>query len=436
MPKILSVFIIALLFTPAFAQDHNRIDLVRPDAPSLAAHGSYDIGVRTLKLIDSGRLDIANAVPNEEIPKYDRPLTVEIWYPAELPEGTEPGGEYDTATRDGITRATIHGQGVRDAAASKLEAPYPLVILSHGYPGNRYLMSHLGENLASKGYVVASIDHTDSIYDDAATFGSTLFNRPLDQQFVLDEVARLSAEEASFLAGLVDANQAGIVGYSMGGYGVMNLVGSGFTEASVHSAAAPPNAVLAQRAAGNEAYPGGDKRIKAAIAIGPWGMNAGFFDADSLTGVATPLLFMAGSNDTVSDYGTAIRGMFTGSVNADRYLLTFENAGHNAIATIPAPKEVWDTGRFLHYTDPVWDTVRANNIAQHFTTAFFDAYIKGDEEKLPYLELIEHAIDGVWAVDDAGEPTDKHTYWQGFPSGTAVGLLLEFLPATEAGPSD
>ena len=27
-------------------------------------------------------------------------------------------------------------------------------------------MSHLGENLASKGYVVVSIDHPESTYDD------------------------------------------------------------------------------------------------------------------------------------------------------------------------------------------------------------------------------------------------------------------------------
>ncbi len=51
---------------------------------------------------------------------------------------------------------------------------FPLVILSHGYPGNRYLLSHFGENLASKGYVVTSIDHTGSTYADQAAFGSTL----------------------------------------------------------------------------------------------------------------------------------------------------------------------------------------------------------------------------------------------------------------------
>ena len=56
--------------------------------------------------------------------------------------------------------------------------------MSHGYPGNRYLLSHLCENLASKGFVVVSIDHKESTYDDQQRFASTLYNRPLDQLFV------------------------------------------------------------------------------------------------------------------------------------------------------------------------------------------------------------------------------------------------------------
>jgi predicted dienelactone hydrolase len=54
------------------------------------------------------------------------------------------------------------------------------VIISHGYPGNRFLMSHIGENLASKGFVCVSIDHKDSTYDDQKAFASTLYNRPFD----------------------------------------------------------------------------------------------------------------------------------------------------------------------------------------------------------------------------------------------------------------
>ena len=79
-------------------------------------------------------------------------------------------------------------------------------------------MMHMGENLASKGFVAVSIDHKDSTYDDQKAFASTLYNRSFDQLFVLNEIDRLGKPgSGSFLAGLVDAARAGIIGYSMGG---------------------------------------------------------------------------------------------------------------------------------------------------------------------------------------------------------------------------
>lgn len=427
MKKALPVLLLLLItLSGALAQTENRIDLVRPDAPELAAPGPFEVGVRTLEFVHEDQLDVVNAVEGEEPSTYDRPLTVEVWYPAELPAGTAARGEYTVMTRDGTTQATLIGRAVRDVEADLANAPYPLVILSHGYPGNRFLLSHLGENLASKGYVVVSTDHTDSTYSDQAAFASTLLNRPLDQLFVLNEVARLSQEGGdSFLSGLVNADTTGIIGYSMGGYGVVNLLGGGFTEASIDFSYAPPNDALAQRVMGNEAYPeGADERIKAAIAIAPWGMNTGFWDAEGLAGIETPVMFMAGSVDDVAGYENGTKAIFEGAVNAERYLLTFEDANHNAAAPIPAPQEVWDNGTFGHYADAVWDTVRMNNIAQHFATAFFDSYLKGDEGMAEYLDIIENSEDGVWSVDDAGAFTEEHTYWRGFPERTAVGLSL------------
>ena len=75
-------------------------------------------------------------------------------------------------------------------------------------------MSHLGENLASKGYVTVSIDHTDSTYSDQAAFGSTLLNRPLDQRFVLDQMGDASVIGED-IAAITDAQTAGLIGYSM-----------------------------------------------------------------------------------------------------------------------------------------------------------------------------------------------------------------------------
>lgn len=417
---------------PAMAND-NRIDTIRSDAPELAQYGKLAVGVKTLRLVNPGQLDIVRAKKGEPLTTYDRALAVEVWYPARLAAGQAPEGQYRAITRDGKSEVTLRGRAVRDAQPEPTGGPYPLLIISHGYPGNRYLLSHLGENLASKGYVVASIDHTDSTYSDQGAFGSTLLNRPLDQLFVLNEMARLGASDpAGTLKGMVDADNTGLIGYSMGGYGVVNTIGGGFTAASVGFPWGTPNGALAVRQAGNPAHAASmDKRIKAAVAFAPWGWNAGFWDAAGLAGIKTPVFFVAGSVDDVSGYAPGVRNIFEASVNAPRYLLTFENANHNAGAPMPAPRETWlpvPSLKFIpaeHYIDAVWDNVRMNNISQHFATAFLGKYLKGDAAMDPYLSLVEQAKDGKWSAESDGKLKADHSYWKGFPARTAVGLRLE-----------
>ena len=407
------VLVVLAAATSAFAQS-NRIDIVTPSAPELASYGTLAIGVRTLQVTDRNRPDILNTKEGDPTARYDRTLTLEVWYPAALVAGQKPGGDYRAITRDPSITVTLHGQAVRDAAPSTTAGPLPLVIISHGYPGNRYLMSHLGENLASKGFIVASIDHRDSTYDDQKAFASTLYNRAFDQQFVLNEMERMGkASSGSFLSGRVDASRTGVVGYSMGGYGVVNLVGGGYSKTSETLTGAPPNKLLAERGAANPEYRQTiDPRVKAAIAIAPWGMVGGFWDAEGLKGISTPMLFVAGSVDDVAGYEKGTKAIYQAAINADRFLLTFVNANHNAGAPIPAPAETYatpDAGRpaaFAHYADAVWDTSRMNNILDHFATAYFDLYLKGDEGKRAYLE-----------------PS-----WKGFKRGTAVGLILEHSP--------
>lgn len=428
---ILTVVFCITAAAVSFAQD-NRVDTIRPDAPSLAPYGEYPVGVRTVRFVNPGQLDIAKAKAGEPIPVYDRTLTVEIWYPAKIGTGQTAITAYSKIfTRDGKTLVDLYGRAVRDAEPAGGGAPWPLVIISHGYPGNRYLLSHLAENLASKGYVVASIDHKDSTYNDQGAFGSTLLNRPLDILFVLNSMASLGQEDTEGLKGRIDADRTAIVGYSMGGYGVVNTLGGGFTQAIVKSPLAPPNQALARRQAGSpEMLAPVDPRIKAGIAIGPWGWNSGFWDKEGLAGIKTPVFFMAGSADATSGYSPGVRNIFELSVNADRYLLTFENASHNAAAPIPAPRESWpQPGSTVynagHYMDPVWDTTRMNNIAQHFATAFLGKHLKGDAVMDSFLALVESGKDAVWSVDAKGQPKPDHTYWKGFGARSAVGLRLE-----------
>lgn len=412
MRRMLTIASVIIAAASVGAQQ-NRIDVVTPAAPELAAYGSHDIGVRTIQVTDKNRPDIVNMKDGGPIVRYDRTLTLEVWYPATLAAGQKPGGEYRVITVDPTITATISGKAVRDAAAKP--GPYPLVIISHGYPGNRFLMSHMGENLASKGFVTVSIDHKDSTYDDRKTFASTLYNRPFDQLFVLNEIDRLSKPgSGSFLSGLVDASRTGIIGYSMGGYGVVNVIGGGYSAAAAAFSNAPPNKLLTERGAANPDYQKSrDPRIKAAIAIGPWGMQGGYWDADGLKGIRTPVMFVAGSVDDVSGYEKGTRAIFEAAVNADRYLLTFINANHNAAAPMAAPVEVLASANetaYGHYRDAVWDNTRMNNIFDHFATAYFGLYLKGEQDKQAYLDLSTNGKDGTW---------------KGFKRATAVGLMLE-----------
>jgi predicted dienelactone hydrolase len=422
------------------AAQTNRIDTVTPLAPELAAYGNLSVGVRTLRAVDRDRPDVLNTKEGGQIVRYDRLFTIEVWYPATLGPGQTDQGDYPgVLTRDPAVVVTLRGRAVRDAAPRATGGGYPLVLVSHGYPGTRYLLSHLGENLASKGYVVASIDHKESTYDDQKAFASTLYHRPLDQLFVLDEMDRLGrAKSGSFLEGLVDASRSAIVGYSMGGYGALNTIGAGFSQVTETRPAVPPNRMLAERGASNPAYAKSiDPRIKAAIAIAPWGMQEGVWDAEGLKGIRIPVLFVAGSADDVSGYEKGTRAAFLGASNADRYLLTFVGANHNAAAPIPAPVETYaarpgQTEGFLHYADPVWDTARMNNILDHFATAFLGRLLKGEGDKQAYLDLVPNGRDGVFALDRDGKPLPTHTYWKGFKRRAAAGLVLEHLSPSSA----
>lgn len=425
-----SAALVATISGSALMAD-NPIDTQLPNAPELAAYGDSTVGVRQLELVNQDQIDILSIDPAADKPAtlstYDRPLTVEMWYPAEA--GATGDTSMKAFLRDGTTEVTLTGRAVRDAAPAG--EGYPLVLISHGYPGNRFLMSHLAENLASKGYVVASIDHTDSTYRTQAAFGSTLVNRSLDQLFVLEEMAKMAGEGGDF-AGLYDADNAGLIGYSMGGYGAIITAGGGVTEASVAFPWGAPHGTLGIHLAGSDTHDAlPDARIKTAVAIGPWGMNTGFWNAEGLAGIQIPMLFIAGSQDETSLYDKGVRAIWENASDLPHALLTYVNGGHNTAAPMPAPTESYyfseEKGFDIseHYSDPVWDTVRMNNIAQHFVTAWMDNQLKSDGESAAYLNLVEDSNTAVWSMNEDGTPNEEHNYWKGFAKGTAKGLVYE-----------
>jgi predicted dienelactone hydrolase len=404
-PVILLGFIFCLSILTAQTPNEFVVGDALPDAPELSARGKYKIGVQTLDLVNKNQVDVLKSKDGVD-PLYDRSLKIEVWYPAIVPDGTPERVMYDEVLgksddkKRPLIPFTYAGRAVRNATPQYADGAFPLVIVSHGYVGSRYLLSYLTENLASKGYVVVAIDHTESTFKDAQGFHSTLLNRSKDDLFVLNQMAELNKTKG-FLQGLVDANNTALVGYSMGGYGALNVVGAGYSGKldTFFTMVSGGSKAIKVRTTNNADYKASlDARVKAVVAFAPWGMKNGVWDAEGLAGMRVPTFFIAGSQDDVSGYEDGIKAIYKGVVNADRYLLTYANARHN-VAPNPPPAESMKAGlhfdEYYRYAEPAWNERRINNINQHFVTAFLGIHLKkADYGK--YLDVKENSNEKLW----------------------------------------
>jgi predicted dienelactone hydrolase len=411
------------------------------DAPELAPLGSYAVGVRSMRLRERDLDVLAYGAARGAAPLRDRQLGVEIWYPAKPRPGARPvqyAGSLASEPPAPPAHFTIAGLALRNAAPAG--EGFPLVVVSHGMSNDVAGFTWLTENLASKGYVVAAVRHEDPPITDRAKFPAVLLQRPLDVAFAARELAaRLGGER------LVDPGRIGLVGYSMGGYGVLVAAG----------AALDPNSTAVQMVPGGLLVPyaaGGSRRdelhvpgLRAVVAIAPFGGAQGAYGSTGLAEIHLPLLLIAGDADRRVGYGAGARAFFDQAVNAPRYLLTFKGAGHS-IGLSPAPesmrRRLWDQDWFQ---DPVWRTERVNSINAHFITAFLDRYVKGDESRAAYLDVaVPSAADGQWPEPPppAGPPpwgtyspgTPGITIWKGFQRSQATGLeMLGARPASGRG---
>ena len=402
------------------------------DAPQLAALGAYGIGFQSVTFTHHNQPDVENTDPDAtEVPMRDRTLQVDIWYPATVKKGAKPvtyrGSLWAEPPLPPVT-FTQKGMAIEEAKAAG--SKHPLVIVSHGYSNNPAVMTWLTENLASKGYIVAAIHHRDPnpYVVSSGTRAAPNFNRPRDIVFVATQL------RASMRA-LIDPNNVALIGYSQGGYGVLTAGGATLDP---HG----PNMDLVARdwlkkfARGSAdanaiALPG----VKAVVALAPGGgAPSSAWGAEGLSALTAPLLLIHGDSDPVVDYKTGALAVFGGAVNADRYLLTYRQAGH-AIALNPAPREmrgsVWDMDWF---EDPIWRQDRINAINLHFITAFLAVHLRNDESKASYLNVpVENSDDGEW-IAPAGTPWGAYspggegvTLWKGFQRRHARGMTLQHL---------
>jgi dienelactone hydrolase len=216
--------------------------------------GSYRVGTTTLYWVDNSRTEIYSGQPNQP-----RELMAQIWYPIDPSATTKVAPWLDHVEVLGPSLANllklppffldhlkyVNTQANLDAAVSSAEAPYPVLIFSHGYGGFRAQNTHQAEQLASHGYIIVAIDHT---YDAAATVfpdGRVALHNPAvlpagdasspspefqqalskliqqragDLSFVLDQLTQINANDPAgrFTSRLALA-RVGVFGHSMGG---------------------------------------------------------------------------------------------------------------------------------------------------------------------------------------------------------------------------
>ncbi len=208
--------------------------VLRSPAPT----GLHHVGARTMYLVDSQRREVFSNGGARE-------LAVRFWYPASSGQNCQPASYASPGVWSYIAQLTgfplpsVSTNSCEDAAI--LLGPHPLVVFSHGYTGMFTDETFLFEDLASRGYVVASVAHNyettavelqngrivkslfgsylapASLHSDFDSLSRAFSVRLNDLKFVLDEMQNLNASSNSPFAGSLDLKQIAVMGHSLGG---------------------------------------------------------------------------------------------------------------------------------------------------------------------------------------------------------------------------
>lgn len=246
--------------------------------------------------------------------------------------------------------------------------PLPVIILSHGLGGSRAGYEYLGRHWASHGYVSVHLQHVGS--DDSVWRGQAdpmgamrraanarnTIQRGLDVKFALDQIEALHAGDP-VLGGRLDPERIGFSGHSFGSHTTLMAIGQVFVlpGGRTFSFAAP--------------------RVKAAVALSPAPLGRPEDVAQVYGGIRVPCFHMTGTRDEsiISDAGPADRRIPYDNISlADQYLLILDGGDHMVFSG------------FRRHGDGTKDALH-HNLIRMASTAFLDAYLRGDEAARAWL---------------------------------------------------
>jgi predicted dienelactone hydrolase len=324
----------------------------------LAGPGPYQTGMRTFALEDAGR--------------DERAVGVTVWYPAVQPQDW-------TSSR-----------AAPDAEPDRSGAPYPLIL------GSAKVGNIFAPHLASHGFVVAGVNRQDS----SDQWGLWLIDYPLDILFALDQIG---SNPLDGLEGVVDADHAGVMGYSFDGYNSLAMSGvrvdpesylARCAEAATLQPAPPAWWIEYTCSVAREwdefaAYAGDaitgsddglwqpmtDPRIRAAMPMAPEG--AWLFGERGLAAVDRPTLVIGATADDINIYGLEAAYICEHLGTPDRAMISFVGRSHMM---------VYEPGMVARM--------------KHFATAFFGTYLQGREDYAGYFDedFVAQQDDLAWGV--------------------------------------
>ncbi|MFI6291434.1 alpha/beta hydrolase family protein [Nonomuraea sp. NPDC050790] len=214
--------------------------------------GAYAVGTTVVQWTDADRPETFTAEPGDR-----RTVVVQLWYPSGDTTGTRRSrylGRTAQEARlvaagaagylgvpgfmlDEVARA--HARSTPEAPVARGSERFPVVLFSPGLGGVRTQNTAWAEDLASRGYVVAGIDHpydsalvvledgravrtrlaaTGDDAEDARRAAGWTAIRAGDLGFVLTQLGRMHGGEIQGpLAGRLDLSRAAATGHSLGG---------------------------------------------------------------------------------------------------------------------------------------------------------------------------------------------------------------------------
>ncbi|MHA1544490.1 MAG: alpha/beta hydrolase family protein [Alphaproteobacteria bacterium] len=223
---------------PSRAEEPNTPEIRLPD-PS----GEFSVGTEVFHWVDQSRDELWTADPGDR-----RELLVQLWYPTEdqLLEEAPYIPDYELLA-DSLTRywqeefPKVTVKAISGAGIDQSSGPFPVIILSHGMNASRWLHTILASELASRGFVVATIEHTFwgpgvafpggrlVSFEDGMIARTELTSNELDlmmaegvvvfsedQNFVAGKIQELNKNSLKYKGRLADKNIV-VVGHSMGG---------------------------------------------------------------------------------------------------------------------------------------------------------------------------------------------------------------------------